>query len=998
MKKRIFSALLAIMLIITMLPANLVFAEDEPATIKDVIEASEDGLRPEGTPENYVKVTVNLNREGEPANQKIYYVNPDVEVLIPVLEEYKRDNYYNLFPNDFTDNMGYFPAFFDRKLKDTFKQDTEINMLYGHSKLIKARTGDIIKHMEIVNSIELPDNAIINREEFYDSEDEQLFSGTMYLVPVQENNFPPDETGDYKEYIKYIKDENDNNAITVIDIPDSYYLDSVESITTKVKDGVFYTTFCSSRVSQPENKNFDLEIYFNVGFAITDKDVMPEKEDGSKPINVPDYYKLVEFKVDDDFSFISKKNNEGKDLGSRFWVNPKVEIDLSDFAPDVKTDKSHSFEGWDKPLKGTFTENTVINAKISEIPFDKENIVKMKIASEPSKMSYIDGDELDLTGLKIKLTDKNDVEKIIELKDLAEYGIITEPIDKAKLTAKDNDKTIIVKKEGLDKVETKGKLSVTNAVFIPNKPALTEVENLDKITEEEKAKVKEKIIKANPDIKTEEITVNDNGSVIIKHDGKIGTLKPEETIVKKSEDKKDNEKYPVNKPEKKTEVINKEKLTPEEKAKVKEEVKKTNPKAKDIEVKDNGDVVITYPDGSINELKQEDTVIQKKSEDTKKDNEKYPVVKPEKVGVKDIDDLTYREKLKVEEAIKKANPHVKYINVKDNGDSTITYPDGSTNELKQKDTVYKYKESREPFVDRVYEGDEYITGKGEPYSYIEITLENKRMLSGKTDRNGDFKIKCPYELRKDDVIEVVQYEDLYDASKPVVVRVEGPRDPKDKLIKDEHSAYIVGYPNGQFGPNNTITRAEAAAMLARLSKNQTVRRTMNFSDVKYGDWFYNAVNIGVSEGFIKGYFDGTFRPNEPITRAEFAVAISTYADNAKSEHKFKDVKGWSAGYIDTAYANGWMKGYDRNTFRPNNCLTRAEAVATINRMLNRRPDKKFIDKELLTYTTRNKFFSDVNGRDWFFYDIYEATWGHDYEAKKDVETWTKVTGKTFILR
>lgn len=952
--------------------------------IPNVFRANSDGSNPDEVPDYYVKVTVDPENDYlRKFNTMEYFVNPYVTVEIPYIKDvYRRgtsyvrhkehrnginDTYFEepdpkheSFTFAFFDGQHNF--YFDKSLVGKFKDDTLIKAKYMTSKGLAINYKDTFT-IDDFNDLIIPDEGSIISLDEYIRNAELIHPMPRMGFPLEEVEpgiFRLQQTTDNGEDVKYLPGDSFGSLITI-----------------------------HSFVNTPGIKNHPVHFFHQMGIQFV-ADIMPDNTGSMFGFHYPKYYKAVTVNIGGNGTIDEKSC-------LKFWVTPKRDVDLTELMPKVTANQGYNFDGWDKDLKTTFTEDTVISAKYSKTPFDKNNIVKMKIVNEPSKMAYIEGNELDLTGLQVKLTDKDGIEKVIELNDLAEYGITTEPANKTKLTVKDNDKTIVVNKEGLDNVETQSKLSVTNAIFTPNKPALTEVKNIDKITEEEKTKVEEEIIKANPDIKTEEITVNDNGSVIIKHDGKIGTLKPEETIVKKSEDKKDNEKYPVVKP-KKTEVKDINKLTKEEKDQVEKEVKKVNPNAKTIEVDDNGDTVITYPDNSTNELKQKDTVIEKKPEDTRKDNEKYPIVKPEKTGVEDINDLTYAEKDEVKEAIRKANPHAKTIEVKDNGDAIIIYPDGSVNKLKQEDTVYKNKESHKPYVDRVHEDDEYITGKGEPDSYIEIMLPNKKVLKGRTDKKGEFKIECPYRLYKDDVIEVVQYEFLHNASKPTIVRVEGPKDPKDKLIKDEHSAYIVGYPNGQFRPNNTITRAEAAAMLARLSKNQTVRRTMNFSDVRYGDWFYNAVNIGVSEGFIKGYFDGKFRPNEPITRAEFAAAISTYADNAESEHKFKDVKGWSAGYVDTAYANGWMKGYDRNTFRPNNYLTRAEAVATINRMLNRRPDKKFIDKELLTYTTRNKFFSDVNGRDWFFYDVYEATWGHDYEAKKDVETWTKITGKIFILK
>lgn len=661
-------------------------------------------------------------------------------------------------------------------------------------------------------------------------------------------------------------------------------------------------------------------------------DVIPAETDGSKPEGTPENYKLVEFNAGNNVSLKSKKDDSGKDLGSKFWVNPKVEVDLTNFTPDVEAEKSYSFEGWDKPLKGTFTENTVINAKINAVPFDKDNVVGMEIVSEPNKMSYKDGEELDLTGLKIKLIDKNDIEQIVDFEKINDYDITVEPVNKTVLTLKDNDKVITVKKTGLNDVTTKGKLSVTE------KP------------------------------------IEDN--------------------------RKDNEKYPAIKPNK-TEVNDINKLTKEEKDKVAEEVKKANPKAKDIEVTNNGDTVITYPDGSTNELKQVDTVVQKKVEDKRKDNEKYPAQKPIRTAVEDKSDLTYREKERVTERIKDANPHALAVSVKDNGDATLIYADGSTNELKQRDTVYELGESRKPDIDKVYEGDKYITGKGEPYASIDIKLPNGKIISGSTDRYGYFKIKVPakIELKEDDVLYVSQTEFESEESDRVKVTVLK-NDKVDKKLKTEqHYAYIVGYPDGRFGPNDIITRAQTAMIFARLSRNQNAAPASYFSDINSKDWHAKAVGIGIQEGFIKGYVDGTFKPNQPMTRAEFASVISAFAEKETKRNNYKDVDGWAAGVIDTAYVNGWMQGDGRGYFRPNDYITRAEAVSVVNRMLKRKPDKEFIDKHILTSSTLfARPFTDVDVNSWYFYDVYAAAFGHDYKIKDKAEKWTELNGKVFTVR
>lgn len=475
---------------------------------------------------------------------------------------------------------------------------------------------------------------------------------------------------------------------------------------------------------------------------------------------------------------------------------------------------------------------------------------------------------------------------------------------------------------------------------------------------------------------------------------------------------------------------------------------KETPDTKEAGKKD-ATVIVTYPDGSKDEVNINITVVYPKT-----DAEKNPVVKPNKTEVEDKNNLTPEEKAKVSEEVKKVNPEAKDIEVKDNGDTVITYPDGSTNNLSQEDTVIeKAKEdipltpltpaeedipltpltpseeiekpaepkkdySREPKVDPIYDGDTKITGKGEPRSEIEIRLPNRKTVFGKTDREGYFEIDTKIKLYEDEKVYVTQIEYGKEPSKEItetVRRARGHRNKKndvknttstsdvvgvlnsvkEKLITSDHSSYIVGYPDGNFGPNNTITRAEVATIFARLSKDQSTRANLAFKDVKNTDWFNKAVKIGVSQGFINGYNDGTFKPNKPITRAEFASVISTYANKTASTNAFNDVNGWSVRAIDTAYANGWMQG-NAGQFRPNDPLTRAEAVTVINRMLNRQADRAFIANAINSHAARA--YKDINSSQWYFYDVYAASWGHNYTIENGVEKWTGLNGKAFTIR
>lgn len=208
----------------------------------------------------------------------------------------------------------------------------------------------------------------------------------------------------------------------------------------------------------------------------------------------------------------------------------------------------------------------------------------------------------------------------------------------------------------------------------------------------------------------------------------------------------------------------------------------------------------------------------------------------------------------------------------------------------------------------------------------------------------------------------------------------------------DHYAYIKGYPNGSFKPTDTITRAEAATIFYRLLTDSTRKAyatTYNsFKDVPATAWYNTAVSTMAKLGIVNGGADGYFRPNDPITRAEIAAMIAR-CDGAYytgTSTVFSDTYGhWAAGYIDRAYELGWINGYG-TTYAPDRYISRAETVAVLNRVLNRAP--QYTSNLTRNYTT----FSDVATSAWYYLDVEEAANSHTYTRKSnaDYETWTKL--------
>ena len=149
---------------------------------------------------------------------------------------------------------------------------------------------------------------------------------------------------------------------------------------------------------------------------------------------------------------------------------------------------------------------------------------------------------------------------------------------------------------------------------------------------------------------------------------------------------------------------------------------------------------------------------------------------------------------------------------------------------------------------------------------------------------------------------------------------------------------IQGYEDGTFKPGNTITRAEFVTLMNN-AKGFWSEGSINFSDVKNGSWFYSAVARAVAAGYVKGYSDGSFKPNNTITRAEAAVMIANTAKLSANEagaYCFTDIgsiPAWARGSVGAVVAAGYMTGYPDGSFYANASISRAEAVSSLNRML-----------------------------------------------------------------
>ena len=219
-----------------------------------------------------------------------------------------------------------------------------------------------------------------------------------------------------------------------------------------------------------------------------------------------------------------------------------------------------------------------------------------------------------------------------------------------------------------------------------------------------------------------------------------------------------------------------------------------------------------------------------------------------------------------------------------------------------------------------------------------------------------------------------------------------PDDVPTGLNGDDHYAYIVGYPDSTVRPQDGITRAEVATIFFRLltdeTRNANSTKSNSYSDVAEGAWYNHAVSTLSAMGIVKGDSQGKFNPNAPITRAEFAAIAARFDDKANTTAvDFSDIAShWAKNEINAAANNGWINGYTDGTFRPNNKITRAEAMTLVNRVLKRLPETaEDLHNDMIKWSDN----SDTSA--WYYLAVQEATNSHYYDLKGNKhEKWSKL--------
>ena len=460
-------------------------------------------------------------------------------------------------------------------------------------------------------------------------------------------------------------------------------------------------------------------------------------------------------------------------------------------------------------------------------------------------------------------------------------------------------------------------------------------------------------------------------------------------------------------------VDNSKALSEDDKAKVKKAVEDANkdgngnstlPEGATIDVADDGTVTVKDKTGkTIATIPANKTVEQ--------DDTKIPVKAPTPVEVKDLTNVSEEEQGKIKEAIKNANPDLNLtdddITVDNKGNVTIK-KGNKTQELTPAQTVTKATDVKAPDTPVEVNDPNHLTPDEKAAvedavrranapdldnatitvaddGTVTVTIGNKRTIlpRSKTVRG---------KTGRPDASDYNEGRIIFWGINPFR-RAEEPK--KEKEVKETftHKAYISGYPDGTVRPMGNITRAEAATMIARLLEIEDTASPAKpaFTDTP-SEWYNKYINAAVEKGLMKGYPEGTFKPNAPITRAEFTYMISVIDKKDKGAVPFADVKGhWAEDAIGREFAAGRIAGYPDGSFRPDANITRAEAAKILNRVFERSYDDKSTEKS--EDTVRIKMFSDLPTDFWGYDDMIEATNTHVLTRRvkgQVAEDWSKI--------
>lgn len=345
--------------------------------------------------------------------------------------------------------------------------------------------------------------------------------------------------------------------------------------------------------------------------------------------------------------------------------------------------------------------------------------------------------------------------------------------------------------------------------------------------------------------------------------------------------------------------------------------------------------------------------------------------------------------------------------VSDNG-ILYVYDRGDQREKMTFTNVYTYN----TFIDYNYVTGATVTAKktdaaNMPLAGATFVLENSRgdaMYTATSNARGDIRFTNVqngiYTLTEKEapagyILSNERYEITVDGSRITMGReiyspVTFVNHKAAELNRTDHFAFLVGYTGGTFGPERNMTRAEVTTMFARLLTEQIdAAKTYpnTFTDVPSTHWAADYIGYMQQFGIVMGFNDGSFRPDAPVTRAQFAAIASRFEKLTEGSKSFIDVPSthWAAKYINFAATRGWVTGYSDGTFKPENPISRAEVAAVTCRLLERSADQSYIRSHMSELRT----FNDMAENHWAYWYAMEAANSHDYTKTGGGEIWSR---------
>lgn len=350
----------------------------------------------------------------------------------------------------------------------------------------------------------------------------------------------------------------------------------------------------------------------------------------------------------------------------------------------------------------------------------------------------------------------------------------------------------------------------------------------------------------------------------------------------------------------------------------------------------------------------------------------YSITKPIDIKLNNFlnEDKTFKEK----------NPIFKYEYKRDLK-YVVKYIDRDT-----KEEIHSRKNSSLRDRDEIKENAIDISG----YNSLDPKTKTiKRESYYKIDADGK------KELDKDEIVIIFEYDKIIGSKKKRPIKPKEEVKIEEKLDKKNHFEYIQGYPEGTVRPEGKITREEVSAVFYRLLtenyKGSIYSLENNYKDVENKRWSNKHISTLSKGKIVEGYEDGNFRPGQNVTRAEVAVIASRFDSLSSTKNNFSDVKGhWAEEYIGSASSKGWIKGYQDGSFRPDEYITRAEFVTLVNNVLGRGVKKEHILKGI-------KEFTDLREDEWYYEAMVEAINGHIYERANTLEIWKELKDFNFDM-